>query len=146
MPYNQLKPTKMKYNIDDEVTVYGEKGIIKHQLGNETKDPNEIDWYEVETVYDGKTDHYPATDIKPLLGQSKRERVLNYFIQNDDDETLLEKMGFLGNENEHLYGDCVKDRGNNENYKYIYNKLNAEYTPNEIVTYFDDLGLIELED
>ena len=67
---------------------------------------------------------------------------MDYFIQNDDNEDLLEKMGFRGNEMEYLYGDCVKHR--DTQYDYIYNKLTHQYSDNEIATYFDDLGLEEI--
>jgi hypothetical protein len=73
---------------------------------------------------------------------NKRNRVLDYFIQNDEDEDLLEKMGFLGNEQEHLYGDCVKKR--DAEYDYIFKKLSVNYTDLEIRYYFDDLGLEEI--
>ncbi len=71
--------------------------------------------------------------------KDKRKRVLDYFIQHDDNDDLLEKMGFRGNEQEYLYGDCVKNRV--RDYNYIYNKLTHQYDDNDIATYFDDLEL-----
>lgn len=71
----------------------------------------------------------------------KRKRVLDYFIQHDDNDDLLEKMGFCGNEQEHLYGDCVKNRV--RDYDYIYNKLTHQYDDLDIASYFDDLELEE---
>ena len=51
------------YNLEDKVTlVSGDEVTIKHQLGKETNNPNEIVWYEVEHQ-DGKTDHIAETEI-----------------------------------------------------------------------------------
>ena len=51
------------YDLEDKVTlITGDEVTIKHQLGKETKDPNEIVWYEVE-YQDGKLDHIAETEI-----------------------------------------------------------------------------------
>ena len=51
------------YDLKDKVTlITGDEVTIKHQLGKETKDPNEIVWYEVE-YQDGKLDHIAETEI-----------------------------------------------------------------------------------
>ena len=51
-----------EYNIGDEVRVGNSMGIILLQLGKETDDPKEVDWYEIE-FDNGNTDHYPVTEI-----------------------------------------------------------------------------------
>jgi hypothetical protein len=50
-------------NIDDDVLIDNErKAKIVFQLGKETGNPNEEDWYEVK-FENGSTDHYPESRI-----------------------------------------------------------------------------------
>ena len=52
-----------EFDIDEKVIVNGKEGNIVSMLGKETKDPNELDWYEIK-FNDGSSDHYPVTEIK----------------------------------------------------------------------------------
>ncbi len=67
--YNDFKSNKyakgggVGYDIDEQVLAWGKKAKIVAQLGKETNDPKEENWYEVK-FEDGKSDHVPSKDIQ----------------------------------------------------------------------------------
>ena len=83
---------------------------------------------------------------KPNKDQaSKIERVIDYYIQNEEDAELLSRMGkSKGTEGHYLTGaDVIKDRS--KNYMYIFRQiLMNEPKVSDYEAWFDDLGLEEV--
>ena len=57
--------TKKVFDINEKVVVNGNKGQIESMLGKETKNPSELDWYQVK-FENGQSEHYSEIDIKPI--------------------------------------------------------------------------------
>lgn len=76
--------------------------------------------------------HEQLTELGYNLDLNKRERVIDYFINNEDEDELLFKLG----ETEYWRG-MVKDL--NKNYKVIFNALSDKYSDEDIDYMFNYL-------
>jgi hypothetical protein len=104
-------------NIDDSVAIKhnGKLGMIKSQMGKETQDPNEENWYEVSTDI-GVVEHYKESDLIPDMFDHIKllpievQEILEGFNEDEDSykelARLHNELGVLGYEFEY-YLDAV---------------------------------------
>jgi hypothetical protein len=108
---------KVILNIDDSVAIKhnGKLGMIKSQIGKETKDSNEENWYEVSTDI-GVVEHYKESDLIPDMFDHIKllpievQEILEGFNEDEDSykelARLHNELGVLGYEFEY-YLDAV---------------------------------------